>query len=341
MPVFPPYGSDASRSGSLPGENVGSVASQPVGVPPCAERFFVKFDTDGDGGRISYAEYVFFTTLVAIPQSEATACFRMFDTDDSHSLDSGEFRDMMRVLRSQTRAGQHTGKAYSRIGGEEGSQQKLDDACASTLFFGRNGKGTLSLRVFKQFIADLHAAVVALEFAHYDFHGVGSISPADFGLSLVAGAGGSHVDTLLKRCATLPGSDGAPPPKKMTKEQAAKRISLADFRAFHALKDRLDELRCAVTAYDSHHGAMTKETFTAAVGRVCDIHLSPCVVDTLFDVFDVDGDGTLEPEEFLDIMERRARLDAQRATSKKGGDTSGLGHMVRSAWAQLTGRADE
>jgi hypothetical protein len=49
----------------------------------------------------------------------------------------------------------------------------------------------------------------------------------------------------------------------------------------------------------------------------------------------------VEPEEFLDIMERRARLDAQRATSKKGGDTSGLGHMVRSAWAQLTGRADE
>jgi hypothetical protein len=44
-----------------------------------------------------------------------------------------------------------------------------------------------------------------------------------------------------------------------------------------------------------------------------------------------------EPEEFLDIMERRARLDAQRAASKRGGDASGLGHMLRSYWAQLAG----
>ena len=349
VPVFPPYGSTAARSGRLPGENASGVAAQPTKVPEAALNFFHRVHSargvagrDGKQALIDFGEFVLLTTLVAIPHEEAAACFRMFDEDNSGGMDAEEFATMMRVLRNQTRVGQQAGKAYSRIAGDGGTAEALDEAAAHGLFFGSRKNGTLSLRTFQQFLDDLHDAMVALEFAHYDIHGTGAISPADFGLSLVAGAGGRYVDELLKRCASLPGADGAPavPPPPEPHRRAHHGITLEDFRQFHALKDNLGQLRCAVTAYDAANGALTKPRFTAAVHRVCGIRLSQQVVDTLFAVFDVDGDGTLEPSEFLDIMERRARLDAMRSARHRDGPGS-VGDALRGLWAALVGAKHE
>ena len=77
--------------------------------------FFTRFDVEGDG-LISFAEFIFFTTLLAIPPGEISAAFRMFDADSSGSLDRDEFRAMMRVLRSQSRHGAAAGAKPARTG---------------------------------------------------------------------------------------------------------------------------------------------------------------------------------------------------------------------------------
>ncbi len=86
VPVFPPYGSAALRSGALPGE---AAAAPDAPRDPFTPSFFRKFDVEGDG-QISFAEFIFFVTLLAIPRTETLAAFRMFDADGSGSLDRGK-----------------------------------------------------------------------------------------------------------------------------------------------------------------------------------------------------------------------------------------------------------
>ena len=156
---------------------------------------------------------------------------------------------------------------------------------------------------------DLHAAIVSLEFANYDAAGRGALSPADFGLSMVAAAGVSDVSALLSRVRSLEGGSGsATPPLKAGAKPPASYITPAQFAAFHALMPRLGELRRALMSYDASRGAVSPATLLGAAKRVCGIELAPSVVAVIFTVFDADGDGSLSPAEFLDVMERRRKM---------------------------------
>ena len=101
-------------------------------------------------------------------------------------------------------------------------------------------------------------------------------------------------------------------------------ITHAQFAAFQALLPRLGELRTALTAYDAARGALTPATFTAAVRRICGIQLSPAVVAVVFTVFDADGDGTLTPAEFFDVLERRRRAGEESLSSRSGAGVAEL-----------------
>ncbi len=147
-----------------------------------------------------------------------------------------------------------------------------------------------------------------LEFAHYDAARRGALSPADFGLFLAAAAASGDVTALLARVRTLEGADIQPESGANIKANSA-WITPVQFAAFHALLPRLPELRAALTAYDAARGALTPATFASAVRRVCGLDLAPSVIAVIFAVFDADGDGTLTPKEFFDVMERRRRLE--------------------------------
>ncbi|KAM0841024.1 hypothetical protein ACQ4PT_059284 [Festuca glaucescens] len=74
VPVFPPSESNLVREGRLRGErNPGELHCAP-------SKFFALFDTNTDG-LISFAEYIFFVTLLSIPESNFSAAFKMFDID--------------------------------------------------------------------------------------------------------------------------------------------------------------------------------------------------------------------------------------------------------------------
>ncbi|ONM16147.1 calcium-binding EF hand family protein [Zea mays] len=76
VPVFPPSESTVVREGRLRGE-------RSPGELHCApSEFFMQFDTNNDG-LISFAEYIFFVTLLSIHESNFTVAFKMFDIDHS------------------------------------------------------------------------------------------------------------------------------------------------------------------------------------------------------------------------------------------------------------------
>ncbi|KAG8375818.1 hypothetical protein BUALT_Bualt10G0139900 [Buddleja alternifolia] len=74
VPVFPPSESHLVRDGYLRGE-------RSPGELRCApSQFFMLFDTNSDG-LISFKEYLFFVTLLSIPETSFSVAFKMFDID--------------------------------------------------------------------------------------------------------------------------------------------------------------------------------------------------------------------------------------------------------------------
>ncbi|KAL9377071.1 hypothetical protein Peur_031191 [Populus x canadensis] len=76
VPVFPPSESNRIREGFLRGETV------PEELHCAPSRFFMLFDTNSDG-LISFSEYIFFVTLLSIPELSFSVAFKMFDLDNN------------------------------------------------------------------------------------------------------------------------------------------------------------------------------------------------------------------------------------------------------------------
>lgn len=221
------------------------------------------------------------------------AAFRMFDVDENGSLDSKEFAAMMRVLRASTRLGAGTrAGAPARTGSEAVSEESLDAAALSSGFFTRGR--VLTHAQFRTFMEGLSSAMAALEFAHYDSDRDGLMSPADFGLSLIAGVPSKQLPAFLERVARLP-----------QQADAARHVTLAQFSAFQSILPQLSRLRTAVEAFDRHRGELSRASLERAVRRVCGVSLAPTVLDVLLSVFDADGDGRLSTAEFFDVLQVR------------------------------------
>lgn len=317
-PVFPAYGSPSMRMGALPGEPRTSSHGTP---PPLALAFFKQWSPETEG-ELTYGDYILFSTLLTIPLADVEAAFRMFDEDMNGSLDKAEFTSMMRTLRTLTRQGSSTGPA--RTGGlaASASTESLDDAAASAAFFGKNHNKVLTLAKFHNFMHSLAAAVTALEFAHYDGDGDGRLTPADFGLSLVAGVPVHMLPEFLNRVSKLEKaahSAKAPVP----------HITLAEFQAFKALLPQLNKLRSAVTAFDAHRGELSRPSLERALKRVCGLVLAPTVLDVLFSLFDADGDGRLSVSEFFDVMSATENVMASNHKTGSGAGGGGVGEATR------------
>ncbi|XP_028783346.1 calcium uptake protein, mitochondrial-like, partial [Neltuma alba] len=155
VPVFPPSGSSRVREGYLPGEKHPGELS----CPP--SQFFMLFDTNNDG-LISFPEYIFFVTLLSIPESGFQVAFKMFDLDNNGHIDKQEFNKVMTLMRSQHRQGDVT---------------VVEDGGLFQYFFGKDGKDCLNIEKFGQFLRDLHDEILRLEFSHYDYNERGAFQP--------------------------------------------------------------------------------------------------------------------------------------------------------------------
>jgi Ca2+-binding EF-hand superfamily protein len=114
------------------------------------------FDTNSDG-LISFAEYIFFVTLLSIPESNFSAAFKMFDVDHSGVIDREEFKKIMALMRSFNRQGA-THKDGLRIGLKVG--QPVENGGVVEFFFGNDGNGPLHYDKFTKFLKDLHDEVI-------------------------------------------------------------------------------------------------------------------------------------------------------------------------------------
>nr|KYP46781.1 Calcium-binding atopy-related autoantigen 1 [Cajanus cajan] len=291
VPVFPPSESHLVRDGYLEGER----RPGHLRCPP--SEFFMLFDVNNDG-LISFKEYIFFVTLLSIPESSFSVTFKMFDVDNNGEINKEEFKKVMALMRSRHRQGVH-----HRDGLRTGLKvnDSVEDGGLVEFFFDKDGNGRLQHDKFVKFLRDLHDEILRLEFAHYDYKSRQTISAKDFALSMVASADMSNLGRLLGR---VDGLDDDPRFKDS-------RITFEDFKNFAELRKKLLPFSLALFSFGEVNGLLTRDDFQRAASHVCGISLSDNVVDIVFHLFDTNRDGNLSFDEFVRVLHKRERDIAQ------------------------------
>lgn len=287
VPVFPPSESHLVRDGYLRGE-------RSPGELRCApSEFFMLFDTNNDG-FISFKEYIFFVTLLSIPESSFSVAFKMFDLDCNGEIDRDEFKKVMALMRTNNRQGSLHCDGL-RAGHSVGSS--VENGGLVEYFFGKDGKECLHHDKFVQFLRDLQDEILHLEFAHYDYKNRGTISAKDFALSMVASADLKHLNKLLDRVDDL---DSA-------QHLSSIRITQEEFKSFAELRKKLQPFSLALFSYGKVNGLLTRKDFKRAASQVCGIPLTDNVIEIIFHVFDANGDGNLCSNEFIRVLQKREK----------------------------------
>ncbi|XP_034947090.1 calcium uptake protein 3, mitochondrial isoform X3 [Chelonus insularis] len=258
-----------------------------------------------DKGIVSYTEYLFLLSILTKPQTGFRIAFNMFDTDGNEIVDKNEFLVMEKIFSYawQSRHGNDTIDVdpEKKVENEHSEPQENDEglqrrhAIDTTLmihFFGKDGTKELKYDGFKQFMENLQHEVLELEFQEFS-KGSDTISELDFAKILLRY---TYLDTdeyeqYLGRL--LEGSKNH------------EEINFQEFRLFYQFLNSLDDFSIAMRMYTLADHPISKDEFLRAV-KICTGTCIPMhIIDTVFALFDVDGDGQLSYKEFIAIMKDR------------------------------------
>ncbi|XP_050545188.1 calcium uptake protein 3, mitochondrial isoform X3 [Daktulosphaira vitifoliae] len=279
------------------------------------------FRTLRDKGIISYTEYLFLLSVLTKPQSGFRIAFNMFDTDSNKKVDKNEFLVMEKVFSQswKDKHGLNNQKLDSTlidvedfVDDAQGLQKKhMVDTMLLTHFFGKKGDNVLLYDDFKRFMENLQTEVLEMEFQQFA-KGGSTISEMDFAKILLRY---THLDTnlcdiyldrLLERIKI---EKNIPP-----------GISFDEFKVFCQFLNNLEDFTIAMRMYTLADHPISKDEFHRAVKICTGTNLSEHLVDTVFSIFDEDGDGHLSYREFIAIMRDRLNRGFKSSTKNEGWD---------------------
>lgn len=177
---------------------------------------------------------------------------------------------------------------------DQGLQRRHDvDTLLQVHFFGKKGTNELKFEGFRQFMENLQTEVLELEFHEFS-KGHETISEVDFAKILLrytyldTDEYDMYLDRLLERVRDAP-----------------RGISFEEFKTFCQFLNNLEDFTIAMRMYTLADHPISKDEFSRAV-RICTgAAQSARLVDTVFAIFDADGDGLLSYKEFIAIMKDR------------------------------------
>ncbi|KAG4068362.1 hypothetical protein HA402_007882 [Bradysia odoriphaga] len=329
-------------------------------TPPLKKGSSQMFRNLRDKGIISYTEYLFLLSILTKPKSGFKIAFNMFDTDGNQRVDKNEFLVIRHILGGSLRndvdeqtkkvllsllsteaqaknllrkpqteeekekAKKHTGfmeKIFigawkdkrgiavdDDVDDEEGLQRKHKvDTTLQVHFFGKKGNKDLHYEGFYKFMDNLQTEVLELEF--YEFSkGNLAITEVDFAKILLrytyldTDEYDMFLDRLLDR----------------VKDETG--VSFKEFRDFCQFLNNLEDFSIAMRMYTLADHPISKDEFSRAVKICTGLTLSKHLIDTVFAIFDEDGDGLLSYKEFIAIMKDRLHRGFKSTAKSEGWD---------------------
>ncbi|XP_031364031.1 calcium uptake protein 3, mitochondrial isoform X3 [Apis dorsata] len=286
-----------------------------------------------DKGIISYTEYLFLLSILIKPKSGFRIAFNMFDTDGNERVDKTEFLVIRQLFGGKLKKHQiddETKLAMEKVfshawRGRHGTETKenlnllterqmtpeaiqvqyIDDeqglqrrhAVDTSLmihFFGKDGKNELKYEDFTRFMENLQHEVLELEFHEFS-KGHDTISELDFAKILLryTQLDTDEYDKYLDRI--------------LINSDLQIGITFEEFRRFYQFLNNLDDFSIAMRMYTLADHPISKDEFQRAVKICTGSVLSDHIIDTVFALFDEDGDGQLSYTEFIAIMKDRLR----------------------------------
>lgn len=237
------------------------------------------FHTLDRSGLISCSEYLFLLSVLTNSSYNLHVLFRMFDQDFSESIEKSEFFQIMNLCNMKFWAGKSAEQSASQ--------------CSTTIqrhFFNEDGRGKLVYKDFLKFILGLQTEVLRAEFYRFSC-GDDSISPLQLAQAILRYA--ELPDKLKGKGLELVAES------IMFEEDS---IDFESYCSFFNLLFQYEDLCSALKMYMLSNRAISREEFQRAARAVTGKRMNDVIVNTVFLLFDADGDGHLSAEEFISVM---------------------------------------
>ncbi|XP_043485427.1 calcium uptake protein 3, mitochondrial isoform X1 [Polistes fuscatus] len=181
------------------------------------------------------------------------------------------------------------------INDDQGLQRRhAVDTTLMIHFFGKDGNYELKYDDFRRFMENLQHEVLELEFHEFS-KGHDTINELDFAKILLryTQLDVEEFDKYLDRM--------------MDRSNLNIGITFDEFRRFYQFLNNLDDFSIAMQMYTLADHPISKDEFQRAVKICTGAVLSSHILDTVFALFDDDGDGQLSYKEFIAIMKDRLK----------------------------------
>jgi calcium uptake protein 1, mitochondrial len=249
---------------------------------------FAATDANQDG-KLSFSEFNFLMTLLTTKPKVFEVAFVMFDEENKSALTLPQF------TRAVTALSDDDGK----------SMRSLAGGGILTKLFGTNGKRACSYKEFQQVVEQLQLEVWKAEFLQFDKKRRGVITAEQFGQLIAGQMLGSHLPFfIVENLRRLKGSESG-------------TVPFASWVGFHKIMKHADDIGAAIELYTASGAPLKKRDFVRAMTAKGLAALSDAEVTLVYALFDKNGDGSLEYDEFISIMKEKISYHTREKEREK------------------------
>ncbi|KAH9600015.1 EF-hand domain [Trypanosoma melophagium] len=241
------------------------------------EKLFREIDADGKA-YLSFSEFSFLMILLTAKMEDVRMLFTIMDKDRVGAINLHEFAGVLRGLGCDPVESEVLTRGY-----RNGIMKQL---------FGENGEGRCSYKEIAETIDNLNEEVWKAEFRQFDTDRNDKITAEQFGQLIANQMIGSHLPFyIVENIRKMRGS--------------GETMTLDLWISFHRVMQHADAITEAVELFSSSGLPLRKNDFNRAVKAVGLPPLENVELDLVMALFDRNGDGVLQFDEFLSVMKQK------------------------------------
>ncbi|XP_016068393.1 PREDICTED: calcium uptake protein 2, mitochondrial isoform X3 [Miniopterus natalensis] len=221
------------------------------------------------------------------PHTGFHVAFKMLDADGDEMVEKKEFFKLQKIISKQDDLKTTTNETECQ---EPKVKEPEINTTLQIRFFGKRGERKLHYREFRRFMENLQTEVQEMEFLQFS-KGLSFMRKEDFAEWLLFFTNTENKDMYWKNVGE--------------KLSAGESISLDEFKSFCHFTTHLEDFAIAMQMFNLAHRPVRLAEFKRAVKVATGQELSNNILDTVFKIFDLDGDECLSHGEFLGVLKNR------------------------------------